>query len=244
MTGHLEVLFVVATEREGAGILAAMGTCTRETVAGRSWVTGNAFGHRVGLLHTGVGKVNAGLALGAALTALTAKLLVSVGVGGAYPGSGLQPGDVAVATEEIYGDEGVETGAGFRGMEEIGFPLWARRGISYFNRFPADEGARRGLEAAAVAGGRSLIGPFVTVSTVTGTARRAADLEARYGAVCENMEGAAVAHAAAAAGARFGEVRGISNTVGPRDRAAWRLEEAAGAAQRVALAYLQGGGAR
>jgi futalosine hydrolase len=40
------------------------------------------------------------------------------------------------------------------------------------------------------------------------------------------MEGAGVAEAADRAGVRFGEVRAVSNLVGPRDRAAWRIEEA------------------
>jgi len=40
------------------------------------------------------------------------------------------------------------------------------------------------------------------------------------------MEGAAVARVAAAFGIDWLEVRAVSNLVGPRDRAAWRITEA------------------
>ncbi|WP_461031047.1 phosphorylase family protein, partial [Streptomyces sparsus] len=46
------------------------------------------------------------------------------------------------------------------------------------------------------------------------------------GAVAEAMEGFGVAQAAAAQGVPVLEVRAVSNAVGPRDRAAWRIPDA------------------
>jgi futalosine hydrolase len=67
----------------------------------------------------------------------------------------------------------------------------------------------------------------LTVSTVTGTAERAAELAARYpGAAAEAMEGFGVAEAARLHGVPVLEVRAVSNAVGPRDRAAWRVPQA------------------
>jgi futalosine hydrolase len=51
--------------------------------------------------------------------------------------------------------------------------------------------------------------------------------------VAEAMEGFGVATAAAGAGVPFAELRAISNLVGPRDRAAWRLEDAFAALRRA-----------
>jgi len=45
----------------------------------------------------------------------------------------------------------------------------------------------------------------------------------RYGAICENMEGAAVALVAALYGIRCMEVRGISNMVEDRDLSRWDI---------------------
>ena len=63
------------------------------------------------------------------------------------------------------------------------------------------------------------------MSTVTGTAAGTARLAERYpDAVAEGMEGFGVA--CAAGELPFGEIRAISNVVGPRDRAAWRIAPA------------------
>jgi futalosine hydrolase len=65
------------------------------------------------------------------------------------------------------------------------------------------------------------------------------ELHARFDALCESMEGAAAAQICALYGIPFLEVRGISNLVEDRNRAAWRLAEAAGAAHRVVLRLLE-----
>jgi futalosine hydrolase len=79
--------------------------------------------------------------------------------------------------------------------------------------------------AAEIVGART--GAVLTVSTVTGTAARAAALRDRHPtALAEAMEGFGVAEAAAAHGVPVLEIRAISNPVGPRDRAAWRIPDA------------------
>ena len=243
MRGLLDVLVVSATAGEQRAVAAALAAPREDSVGGRRLLLGSLGGRPAGLLETGVGKTNAALALGAALERWNVGLLLGVGVGGAYPDTGLGVGGVAVATAECYGDEGVEAADGFRGMEETGIPLWEGPGGTLFNRFPADAGVAAGLLAALA--GAGVAGAFVTVSTVTGTEERARWLASRFEGVCETMEGAAYAHAAVSRGIRYGEVRGISNLVGPRDRASWRIGEAAAAAQEAALAYLRrpvGGG--
>lgn len=206
-----------------------------------AWTRGAVGDAQVWLLCSGVGKTNAAMAAAAALGTIAPRLLLGVGVGGAYPGAGLSVGDLAVATEEWYGDDGADTGEGWLGLEALGLPAWeAPGGERYFNRFPADPGLGAALARASSRVAAVRAGAFVTVSTVTGTAARARVLEERFGGVCESMEGAALAHAAAAFGVPFAEVRGISNAVGPRDRASWRLAEAAEASQEAALAFLRG----
>ncbi|MCF3964924.1 phosphorylase family protein, partial [Streptomyces fuscigenes] len=80
----------------------------------------------------------------------------------------------------------------------------------------------------------ALLAPVLTVSTVTGTARRTVELTARHPrAAAEGMEGFGVAEAAAALRVPCAEIRAISNVVGPRDRAAWRIGAALGALERA-----------
>jgi futalosine hydrolase len=56
------------------------------------------------------------------------------------------------------------------------------------------------------------------------------------------MEGAAIVHVARLSGVPVGEVRGISNLVGRRDRASWRLGEAALRARQALIGWIEAGG--
>jgi futalosine hydrolase len=80
--------------------------------------------------------------------------------------------------------------------------------------------------------------PFVTVTACTGTDDAARDIERRTRGAVESMEGAAVAHVALLHGVPVGEVRGISNVVTNRDTRAWRVKEAAAAAQEAVLSWI------
>ncbi|HEY3480229.1 MAG TPA: futalosine hydrolase, partial [Streptomyces sp.] len=121
---------------------------------------------------------------------------------------------VTVAETIVAADLGVRTEDGFVPVAELGFGTSEHRPPSRLSR-----GVARALGAA--------YGPVLTVSTVTGTAERAAELTRRHPhAVAEAMEGFGVAEAAAARGLPTLEIRTVSNTVGPRDRAAWRIEDA------------------
>jgi futalosine hydrolase len=114
-------------------------------------------------------------------------------------------------------------------MEALGFPVIPGN-PPLFNRLPLDlfPAARRA--------------PFVTCATCTGTDEKAAALAARTGGAVESMEGAAIVHVARLMGVRVGEVRGISNAAGSRDRARWRVPEAAAAARAALVAWIEGGG--
>lgn len=70
-------------------------------------------------------------------------------------------------------------------------------------------------------------GVFITVSRMPEDVKEAERLALAYGGAVENMEGAAVAHAASLFGVRPVEVRGISNIAGCRE--GWSLEAAMGA---------------
>jgi futalosine hydrolase len=85
------------------------------------------------------------------------------------------------------------------------------------------------------------IGAFVTVSTTTGTDKRAREIEKRFNAICENMEGAAVAHVCAMYGIPMVEIRGISNIVEDRDRSKWDIKKAAENCQKIILALIKEG---
>lgn len=166
----------------------------------------------------GVGQASAAARTAAALQAGSYRFVVSAGIGGGFPGRA-NIGSVVLATEIIAADLGAETEDGFLSVDELGFGS---------SRLAADASvvarfANR-LEAARLT---VVTGPVVTVSTVTGTAESAAAIAERIpGAAAEAMEGYGVAIAAAEQGIPVVELRTISNAVGPRDRSAWRIQEA------------------
>jgi futalosine hydrolase len=206
-----DVVVCHASELEGKGLPLAVG------------------GRTIFALKTGVGPVNAAYALTRFLSDHSTNAVIVCGVGGAYPGAGLEPGDVVSAESEIYGDLGAESPSGFLDMEALGFPV-IEGAERLFNRLPLDifPTARRA--------------PFVTCATCTGTDATAVSLSQRTGGAVESMEGAALVHVARLMGVRVGEVRGISNTAGKRDRASWKLHEAAGAARGAVVQWIEEGG--
>jgi futalosine hydrolase len=205
--------------------------CFATAVEGDAWPTVIA-GRSIAVLRTGVGPVNAAFTLTRFLSQRQARAVIACGVGGAYPGSTLEPGDVVCAESETYGDLGAESddgSGGFLDMQALGFPV-IEGSVPVFNRLPLDlfPAARRV--------------PFVTCATCTGTDAKAAAIAKRTGGAVESMEGAAIVHVARLMGVKVGEVRGISNTVGHRDRSRWRLRESAAAARAALVAWIEAGG--
>ncbi|MET9590687.1 futalosine hydrolase [Streptomyces sp. NPDC006516] len=140
-------------------------------------------------------------------------LVVSAGIGGGFaPASPV--GSLVVATDIVAADLGAETPDGFVPVTGLGF------GRDTF--LPPGSLVQ---DVAAATG--AVPGPVLTVSTATGSAARTAELLAAHpGAAAEAMEGFGVAEAAAGLGVPALELRAVSNTVGPRDRAAWRIGDA------------------
>lgn len=219
------VLVVTATTREADALLAtpAGARATAVTLGPR---TARRTAGLV-VLAGGVGPAAAAAATADALAALAAQpcaLVVSAGVGGGFaPHAAI--GDLVVATALVAADLGAQDPAspdGFTDLAALGFP-------------PVRRTPHPSLAAALVAAGVACVpGPVLTVSTVTGTATRADLLQRRHGAVAEAMEGWGVAEAAAAHGVPCAELRGVSNPVGPRDRAAWDLPAGLAALTRAA----------
>jgi len=140
--------------------------------------------------------------------------VISAGVAGALPGSGLAIGDVLLASSCIYMEEGLISPTGFTNLGSMGFSLGDFEG----NAVPVDE---RLLEDF----GRHLpIGPIATVATCSGTDAAAAEVVRRTGALAEAMEGAAVVHAARRLRVSAIEIRAISNTTGDRKLQQWDIQ--------------------
>jgi futalosine hydrolase len=140
--------------------------------------------------------------------------VVSAGIGGGFADR-TRIGGLAIGTATVAADLGAGSPDGFIGLAELGFGTAA---------LPCDPALRAYLATGLT---DAVLGEILTVNTVTGTADGTAAIRARHPeAVAEAMEGFGAATAASQAGVPFGEVRAVSNLVGPRDRAAWRIPAA------------------
>lgn len=203
---RLLVVTAVVAERDAAAanlmaaesVLGPYATLTAPTALGR-----------VDLLAAGAGSAAAAAGAASALAIAPYDLVLCAGVAGGF--APVEVGGTVVASAVVHADFGAETEDGFICADLLGLgPTRTELPAALVGELAARTSARTGA--------------VVTVCTVTGSARTAADLVARHpDAVAEAMEGAGVLAAASAHGVPFAELRTISNRVGPRDRSSWQL---------------------
>lgn len=176
-------------------------------------------GREIHICLTGVGPINAALALGRVLARLPqTRAVLNVGLAGSFDLERAPLGSVWRVGREIwpeYGLAGDEApGADARGLgfaqwertEEKGGPVWETLDLAR----PEDWEAA-GLRCSAPNA------VSLTVAGVSDGPGRAARLAGRYGALLENMEGFALALACARQGLPLLEIRVVSNLAGSRE---------------------------
>ncbi len=188
-------------------------------------------------LVSGVGPMEAGITLSRYLEKHHTKIsaVVNFGVGGAYfsgPEKQLDLLDICLAEREVLGDFGICYGDRVEPFEQGAFPAqWL---------FKLDSGllrqARSALAAEAV---KAVAGTFVTVNGASALKVRGDHFAERYGAICENMEGAAVARVCELFDLPLVEVRAISNQVEDRSEEPWPIAEAADRAAQAAMLIIK-----
>ncbi|GAA2351034.1 futalosine hydrolase [Dactylosporangium salmoneum] len=226
--GYERALIVTAVEAERAAVLGGLGVDGQAPDALET-------GAPVVVVACGVGPAAAAAVTSQFLTMAMQQgapfdVVVSAGIAGGFAGR-VEIGGLVVATESIAADLGAEGPDGYQSVDDLGFGT---------SRHDADPALLRQLRQALP---EAVGGPVLTVSTVTGTAHSKELIEKRHpDAVAEAMEGFGVATAARLwPAAAFGEIRSVSNAVGPRDRAAWRIPQAL-ATLRETFAILTGRG--
>ncbi len=211
-----------------------------EKVAGKNAYVGRISDMDVVLFNTGIGKINAAHSATCILEKFPVNAVLNLGVAGAYAGSRLSTGDIAMASMEVLGDDGVIDSKGWHSLEKIGIPLVSAGRKKYFNEFPLDNAFSKKIIRTIKAGKLSSYsqitqGTFVTLSAASGSPARAGELEKRFKGVCENMEGAAVAQVCAIYKVPFVEIRGVSNIAGVRDKRKWDMKCASENCQKAVL---------
>ncbi|WP_456370119.1 futalosine hydrolase [Thermodesulfatator atlanticus] len=163
----------------------------------------------------GMGPVEAAIAAYDKLNTQIEGPVILAGIGGAYPGSDLKIGDIALASVEFFGDFGTCHPSGFRPFSAN---LPAKREVSL--RHPILEKALALLEEE---GFSPECGSFVTVCCATYDTERGEILAIRHqNALIENMEGFSVALVAQKLSQPLLEIRAVSNLI-ENPKAGWKV---------------------
>ena len=245
-----DVLVLTAVPAEAAAVLDRFDAATGCRLGPYPGSTVQAGAGLVRVFATGVGPARAAAGAATALALDRPALVVAAGIGGGFAGRAAV-GDIVVADQVVHADLGADSPDGYLSMEQLGFGadrVVLRPDLVSLaaDRLSPAGTARTGAgSTASIAGrvagsaGTPVVGPIITVSTVTGTAARAAELATRYRPAAEGMEGAGVWAAAEAHGVPFLEIRAISNPVGRRDRAGWDIPGALAVLGRAVAALLR-----
>lgn len=233
----VDYLLISATKLEQEQIQNRMDVAETEYYYGRPAYRGIFAGSSILLVEGGVGLVNTASILAMLLTIEKPIVILQFGIGGAYTDSGLNVGDIAIATEECYGDLGVLTPEGWLDIESMGFPIIPveartvtdKTSPPFYNRIPLDlefSIRTQNILETNFKGSCQMVsnGPFVTVQQCSGIKTTGDVLAKRFNGICENMEGVAAAHVSYLNKVPFVEVRGISNQVINRDLARWDVD--------------------
>lgn len=221
-----------AIPEEITHLVAALTDAVTETHLGMTFYRGVLAGEPVVITRAGVGKVNAALAAGAMALLYHPDRLINTGVAGALAGD-LRQGDVVVATSLVEYDMDTTPFGEPRGLLQI-------RGQELVE-LPADGETVAALtRAAGTCGETPRTGMIATGDRfVAGADAKAAILSYFPALACE-MEGAAIAHAAYAAGVPVAVLRVISDSADGSSQLDYPTFAAIAAekCQRIVCAYL------
>jgi futalosine hydrolase len=175
----------------------------------------------VDVLVSGVGPVEAAIAIAAALSSKRYDLVVDAGIAGAFDGAASLGDGVVVANDR------------FELALEDGRPLALPPGSSIADHAESDASLVAALHGRGFTAVRG-----VTVSRVTSTEATARRLGAT-GAQVESMEGFAVLRACASFDTPAVQIRGISNRVGDRERSSWNFQAGLDGLARIATVLFE-----
>lgn len=177
----------------------------------------NLTGHDIVMCQTGVGMLNTAVALMQAVYTYNPQLIIQAGIAGSF-NTNIFLGDVHVIANEFYGDLGVYENNKWNDIFDMNladacFAPYNNKGL--YNKY-IDEYNLLNLPKADA----------VTVNAVTTDEKIIAEIIKKYNPQLESMEGIALHHVGLTTNTAFLQLRAVSNYIGERDKAKWKMKEA------------------
>jgi futalosine hydrolase len=174
-------------------------------------------GNDIDVLITGVGSISTTYLLMQSINGRRPDYMLQAGIAGSFSET-YPPGAIILISEELVGDAGVEENNEFKDLFDMGLHhpgTGPYTGKSLVNPYAGDW-AKHALPQAK----------GLTVSEITTHPNRIQQLQQKYAAAVESMEGAAFHYTCIMESIPFMQIRAISNYVGDRNKSNWMMQEA------------------
>ncbi len=192
----MQILLIAATEREI-----------------QPFIAGNT---NIDVLITGVGVPSAIYHLQKRMQQIDYDLIIQAGIAGTFTGD-LQLGKTVLVKQDSFGDLGMEEKENFTPVFEAGF--------SDKNEFPFENGWLVNRNEILKTSSLKAVSA-ITINKVSDSALQKQQLIKQFNAQLETMEGAALHYVCLQENIPFLQIRSVSNHVGERDKAIWKMKEA------------------
>ena len=199
--------------------------------------TGNLNDHNIFLLITGPGTVNTSGALTVAIEFFEPDLIIQTGIGGSFKESGMELGDIGIATSEIDIQLGLESSDKI--VDPLPFDVFVDENGPIANSIDIDKDYVDQAYNILKKDFKTFYGPFVSVSTITCSDNRALSIYNECKPIIESMEGFASAQISRMCNIPYIQIRSISNWVGKRDRDSWKIDQACENCSKAVFHYIK-----
>lgn len=180
--------------------------------------------------HTsGIGMLASGVKLTQLATTHKPDLIIQMGIAGSY--SKTEPlGKIWVVGTESIADLGVRENGAFKDLFETG--LQKENETPFKKRKLINQGVKKVnlLKTSTAAA--------VTINEITTSAKRIKEIIEAHNPILESMEGAALHYVGSLNKTPFIQIRAISNYVGERNKAKWKIKESIEQLEAYVLTYL------
>lgn len=185
---------------------------------------------KVSFHQAGVGMLSAAVSLTKLIYEEKPDLIIQAGIAGAFDAA-LPLGEVMAISEESLGDTGVEEDGKWKDifdlkLEKPGYPPYEKRKLP--NHFLDRFNLLKLREVAAV-----------TVNEITTNNERIQQLQKKYEASLESMEGAALHYVCREMNIPFLQIRAASNYIGERNKENWMIKEAIDNLNKTIIKYIE-----
>jgi futalosine hydrolase len=178
---------------------------------------------------TGIGMLASGVKLTQLTTTYKPDLIIQMGIAGTY--SKNEPlGKVMVVASESIADLGVRENGTFKDLFETGLQ---KENEAPFKKRKLTNPTIKSLNVL-----KSDLVAAVTINEITTSPKRIKEIIEARNPVLESMEGAALHYVGCFTKTPFIQIRAISNYVGERNKAKWKLKESIEQLEAYVLTYL------